>query len=886
MNIQQSFMFIVRVLLIFLHLIIINGEENNLPDCSNEEGPHGLILVSTLDGNIAALSAKGRLIWELETGPLLLSNIHNLELTNNGQWIRIIPSLSGSLYKFDGSNIDAIPITADNLLTSSFKYSDDMVIAGGREVRNYGVNINSGKKVYECSLSGCKNNTEVDESEDIVIIERSSYVVRAVEPRSGGERWNFSIAIHNLKVPYTSCINIDPEVHEYKITAILPNGHIIANSEKTLLEPWDFKFNSPIVGIWKWDGRSLSQVDLFEFPIENKLPLVPPSIYVGMYKKQLYIFESEKMKETLVLKKYAAPSFIDSQGITRIPWKPISASNTALVPIDDTDGSTALSVLYSSEYINGNGYYFYATNDPLLCDNQTLSEMESKDLKDGVPVVDWMWWKEIIVISLTVIFMNIMYNNFGNFFILRVFPRQRHSSTFQQKTNSVSEILPLYSKNSSSTTETSDNNFASRYLTEFDTINCLGRGGFGVVFHVIKKFDDCHYAVKRILLPRENKARERVMREVKALAKLDHRNIVRYYNAWIEYPPVQWQKKLDEKLLSDCSNSLAAMTSTSQSRHHRSTSVSIDVINLQRRRMKEESELFSNIQSKDDFNISISKTPDSSDSFIVFKSNTVSSSSECSDFSHKEKTLSHADKKSIWRKPRQRPQSLDITSQGNVFTNDKTPPAFLYIQMQLCREESLKDWLKNNKNREKTILLNIFTQILEAVEYVHLQGLIHRDLKPSNIFFSLEGQIKIGDFGLVTTMDDAPPFPSINSSPAILSNGYTQAVGTKLYMSPEQYKGEKYDYKVDIYSLGVIFFELLIPFFTEMERVKALTNLRNKVFPLEFPKEYKHEKALLNLMIADDPKDRPTTFGIRARPPFLQEDAVLKRDFHFKLPKI
>lgn len=81
-------------------------------------------------------------------------------------------------------------------------------------------------------------------------------------------------------------------------------------------------------------------------------------------------------------------------------------------------------------------------------------------------------------------------------------------------------------------------------------------------------------------------------------------------------------------------------------------------------------------------------------------------------------------------------------------------PVFLYIQMQLCQKESLKDWLCDNTLRNYKFVLNIFSQILDAVEYIHNNGLIHRDLKPSNIFFSLEGNIKVGDFGLVTGMED------------------------------------------------------------------------------------------------------------------------------------
>lgn len=61
---------------------------------------------------------------------MLSSSIHNLELTNNGQWVRMIPSLSGSLYKFDGETVEPIPVNADHLLSSSFKFSDDLVISG------------------------------------------------------------------------------------------------------------------------------------------------------------------------------------------------------------------------------------------------------------------------------------------------------------------------------------------------------------------------------------------------------------------------------------------------------------------------------------------------------------------------------------------------------------------------------------------------------------------------------------------------------------------------------------------------------------------------------------------------------------------------------------
>lgn len=90
--------------------------------------------MSTLDGSISALDiSKGvEKKWSIptSTGQMISSSIHNLELTNNGQWVRMIPSLSGSLYKFDGETVEPVPVNADHLLSSSFKFSDDLVISG------------------------------------------------------------------------------------------------------------------------------------------------------------------------------------------------------------------------------------------------------------------------------------------------------------------------------------------------------------------------------------------------------------------------------------------------------------------------------------------------------------------------------------------------------------------------------------------------------------------------------------------------------------------------------------------------------------------------------------------------------------------------------------
>lgn len=116
--------------------------------------------------------------------------------------------------------------------------------------------------------------------------------------------------------------------------------------------------------------------------------------------------------------------------------------------------------------------------------------------------------------------------------------------------------------------------------------------------------------------------------------------------------------------------------------------------------------------------------------------------------------------------------------------------------------------------------------------------------QPSNIFFAFDDKIKIGDFGLVTAMTEGingVHTPCNINEVNIIKNVHTARVGTHLYMSPEQMNGKNYNYKVDIYSLGIILFELLIPFSTEMERIKALTNLRKSIFPENFSLQHPAE---------------------------------------------
>ena len=98
--------------------------------------------------------------------------------------------------------------------------------------------------------------------------------------------------------------------------------------------------------------------------------------------------------------------------------------------------------------------------------------------------------------------------------------------------------------------------------------------------------------------------------------------------------------------------------------------------------------------------------------------------------------------------------------------------------------------------------LNIVPKICEALQYAHNEGIVHRDIKPENILLDKKGQVKIADFGIAKIIGHAPKDGSLT--------GAKDVVGTPHYMAPEQIeKPATVDHRADIYSLGVVFYEML-----------------------------------------------------------------------------
>lgn len=196
----------------------------------------------------------------------------------------------------------------------------------------------------------------------------------------------------------------------------------------------------------------------------------------------------------------------------------------------------------------------------------------------------------------------------------------------------------------------------------------------------------------------------------------------------------------------------------------------------------------------------------------------------------------------------------NIISFKEVFITRK-PQRVLHLITEYADSGDLGFHLIKQKEKkeyfEEKLIINWLIQTCLGLKYIHNLHVIHRDMKPQNIFLTKKGIIKIGDFGISKVLDRNH------------SDTKTQ-IGTPLYMPPEIINTQKYDYKADIWSLGVTFFEL-INFYrpyggnNPIGLYRNIVEGKNQIRISKNNNVYSKELIdVINKMISRDPNKRPT----------------------------
>jgi len=392
----------------------------------------------------------------------------------------------------------------------------------------------------------------------------------------------------------------------------------------------------------------------------------------------------------------------------------------------------------------------------------------------------------------------------------------------------------------------------SRYRTDFEELELLGQGGFGQVVKVRNRIDGQIYAIKKIKFGRTDSIfMQKLLREVTTLSRLHHQHVVRYYQAWIEPADEEELTALQSESLSSVGDKVNDASREIEDSKSKEKSQPLDYLD----------------ETKDIVTVDETLNNDLADTGedLWFGSTTLSHTS------HRGDQLTSF--------------NANIQNKGNANKNDNEKKKIfniLYIQMEYCSTKTLRRAIDEGL-RDEDEIWRIFRQIVEGLNHIHSQGIIHRDLKPGNIFLDSLGMVKIGDFGLATSSGTKITTTSSFRNPEndlIASENLTVGIGTPFYLAPEQSKvGAHYNQKVDIYSLGIIFFEMCYSFSTAMERSVVLTQLREKVpiFPKQFEEKYPEKVKLISWLLNHDPDKRPTTLEILESdllPPKLEEEIL------------
>ena len=178
-----------------------------------------------------------------------------------------------------------------------------------------------------------------------------------------------------------------------------------------------------------------------------------------------------------------------------------------------------------------------------------------------------------------------------------------------------------------------------------------------------------------------------------------------------------------------------------------------------------------------------------------------------------------------------------------------------FIVFEYIHGENLKALIERRGPAPVTTALELAMQIARGLSFAHQQGLVHRDVKPQNILLNGDGQAKVTDFGIARSLD--------------MQHGMTQTgtvLGTSDYIAPEQAQGQRVDEHTDVYSLGVVLYEMLtneVPFPGENFVAVAMRHINEEPPPIrdKRPDVTPRLEAAVQCAMAKRPEDRFPTMA-------------------------
>jgi len=185
------------------------------------------------------------------------------------------------------------------------------------------------------------------------------------------------------------------------------------------------------------------------------------------------------------------------------------------------------------------------------------------------------------------------------------------------------------------------------------------------------------------------------------------------------------------------------------------------------------------------------------------------------------------------------------------------PEGGAYLVMQLVQGESLSDRLDREGAMDWALACEVIAQVADALSTAHKKGIVHRDLKPDNVMLEPRDDgtilVKVLDFGIARVASDAAG----KAGPALTRVG--TVIGTPGYMAPEQALGEEVDYRIDLYALGLLLYEMITgtPVFDLVDLTAIVTRqLTEEIEPLANVADVPAELSALVMRALDRKKDQ------------------------------